>query len=92
MNRRSIPLLIPGLGQLALHYLHSCNSISQDVEVLLNSTRVIKIPGKLINAELTPPSMLIGGEVSGTQRPMAVVKPLAGGCGRSNIILALHMD
>jgi len=59
--------------------------------VLLNSPS-IKIPGKLINAELTPPSMLIGGEVSGTQRPMAVVKPLAGGCGRSNIILALPMD
>ena len=30
------------------------------------------IPGKLINTELTPPSMLIGGEVSATQRPMVI--------------------
>jgi len=59
--------------------------------VLLNSTP-IKIPGKLINAELTPPSMLIGGEVSETQRPMAEVKSFAGGCGCSNIIFALPMD
>ena len=66
--------------------------MSQDVEVLLNSTRVIKIPGKLINAELTPPSMLIGGEVSATQRPMAVVKPLAGACGCSRLIIDLPAD
>ena len=50
------------------------------------------IPGKLINAELTPPSMLIGGEVSATQRPMAVVKPLAGACGCSRLIIALPAD
>ena len=60
--------------------------------MLLNSTRMIKIPGKLINAELTPPSMLIGREVSVTQRPMAVVRPFAGGCGRSRLIKALPTD
>ena len=53
-SRRLIPLLIPELGQLALHCRNSCNSISQDVEVLLNSPSMIKIPGKSINAELTP--------------------------------------
>ena len=47
---------------------------------------------KLINAELTPPSMLIGREVSVTQRPMAVIRPLDGGCGRSIRIIALPID
>ena len=46
----------------------------------------------LINAVLTSPSMLIGREVSVTQRPMAVVRPLDGGCGRSIRIIALLMD
>ena len=36
--------------------------------------------------------MLIGREVSTTQRPMAVVIPLVGGCGRSILIIALPMD
>ena len=85
-------LLIQELCQPILHRLHSCNSIPQAVEVFLNSTRVVKIPGKLINAELTPPSMLIGREVSATQRPMVVVRPLAGGCGRSRLIIALPTD
>ena len=40
--------------------------------MLLNSTLLIKIPGTLINAELTSPSMLIGREVSETQRPMVI--------------------
>ena len=40
--------------------------------MLLNSKWVIKFHGKSINAELTPPSMLIGGEVSATQRPMVI--------------------
>ena len=53
---------------------------------------MIKIPGNLINTELTPPSMLIGGEVSSTQCPMAVVKPLAGACGCSRLIIALPAD
>ena len=35
--------------------------------------------------------MLIGREVSVTQRPMAVVSPLDGGCGRSISIIALPM-
>ena len=47
--------------------------------------------GKPGNVELTPPSMLIGRDVSGTQRSMAVVRPLPGGCGRSKFILALPM-
>ena len=46
----------------------------------------------LVNAELTSPSMLIGREASLTQRPMAVVRPLDGGCGRSIRIIALPMD
>ena len=46
----------------------------------------------LVNAELTSPSMLIGREASVTQRPMAVVRPLDGGCGRSIRIIALPMD
>ena len=58
----------------------------------MNSKRMIKIPGMLINAELTPPSKLIDGEVSAIQRPMAVVKPSAGGCGRSKLIIALPAD
>ena len=48
--------------------------------------------GKPGNVELTPTSMLIGREVSATQRPMAVVRPLAGGCGRSILIIALPTD
>ena len=34
---------------------------------------MIRMPEKLIDAELTPPSMLIGREVSAIQRPMAVI-------------------
>ena len=46
----------------------------------------------LVNAVLTSPLMLIGREASVTQRPMAVVRPLDGGCGRSICIFALTMD
>ena len=47
----------------------------------------------LVNAVLTSPLMLlIGREASVTQRPMAVVRPLDGGCGRSIRIIALPMD
>jgi len=45
----------------------------------------------LVNAVLTSPSMLIGREASVTQRPMAVVRPLDGGYGRSIHIMALPM-
>ena len=95
-TRTWIPPLVSSTNSRAMptnfQCWHSCNSISQAVEVFLNSTRVIRILGMLINAVLTSPSMLIGREVSVTQRPMAVVRPLDGGCGRSIFIIVLPMD
>ena len=53
---------------------------------------MISTPGELINAELTPPSMLIGRKVSEIQRPMAFVRPLAGGSSRSKLNIAPPMN